>query len=175
MSDRSGVNNSAIMLSGGYLIVPGTLYFNGDYSISAWIYETSYVFFGRLLESMTQAAFSHTNTVELILSQNTYGNTYMVNVNGTSYKSCNPPAVIPLKTWTHIAYTMSGTTMTFYLNGAANYSCSGMMQTAYADRTNSYIGYNVANGNYLSSGIDSMMIFNRALTATEVSQVMNAF
>ena len=49
-SDRFGVALSALDLSTGYIQIPSGVYFNGDYTVTAWVYIRSFNAWSRIIE-----------------------------------------------------------------------------------------------------------------------------
>jgi hypothetical protein len=87
---------------------------------------------------------------------------------------------IPLNTWTHIALTRSGSTLRIYLNGAQD-PATGVDSTVYDFGTCSLlIGVDADTGctgslnGYFTGVIDEVRIHDRALSAAEIAQSMNA-
>ncbi|MES2476014.1 MAG: rhamnogalacturonan lyase B N-terminal domain-containing protein [Verrucomicrobiota bacterium] len=79
----------------------------------------------------------------------------------------------PLATgvWTHVAVTRSGTTGTLYVNGSAVGSNPAMTlaPSDLGSTTRNYIGRSQYPDPYLNGQLDEFQIFNRALSATELS------
>ena len=75
-------------------------------------------------------------------------------------------------TWLHVVATISGSTVILYQNGV---QISSSTQTVNPGTTSSavYIGADVA-GNYFPGRVSSTNIYNRVITAAEVSQNFNA-
>jgi PKD repeat protein len=76
-------------------------------------------------------------------------------------------AVLPLNTWTHLAGTYDGTTMTFYVNGVqvASRPQTGPIATSNGALS---IGGDSTSGQFWTGLIDEVRIYNRALAANEV-------
>jgi hypothetical protein len=75
-------------------------------------------------------------------------------------------------TWVHVAMTYDGTTLRFYRNGTqvATAAASGAVSaTTGALR----IGGNSPWGDYFSGMIDEVRVYNRVLTAAEITTDMN--
>ena len=84
-------------------------------------------------------------------------------------------AVSNVDTWNHYVFTFVGGTVTFYVNGVSVANTrSGETQTAIAsDDADMSIGsISEAGGFYWEGNIKNVAIWNRALTATEVQNVM---
>jgi len=78
------------------------------------------------------------------------------------------PAALPVGTWSHVATTYDGTTHRLYLNGTqvASVNRSGKIGTSPKPLR---IGGNSVFGEWFSGAIDEVRIYNRALTAAEIS------
>lgn len=79
---------------------------------------------------------------------------------------------IPVNTWSHLAVTYNGSTLRLYVNGtqAASLSASGSMLTSSLPLR---IGGNTVWTEYFSGRIDEVRVYNRALTAAEITTDMN--
>jgi hypothetical protein len=75
---------------------------------------------------------------------------------------------IPLNTWFHFAWTMSGTTGRVYLNGTLRQSQNNMVPALAIHRPYCFIGYAGGLNNRDYGGIDDIKIYNRALSDSEV-------
>jgi hypothetical protein len=78
------------------------------------------------------------------------------------------PAALPVDTWSHVAATYDGATHRLYVNGApvASVSRTGKIGTSPKPLR---IGGNSVFGEWFSGTIDEVRVYNRALTAAEVS------
>ena len=79
------------------------------------------------------------------------------------------PSPLPINTWTHLALTYNGSTLTLYRNGVAvaNSNVSGTLSPT---TLNLQIGGSQF-GEYFKGLIDEVRIYNRALTATEIQAI----
>src|SRR4030042_1749264 len=87
---------------------------------------------------------------------------YLTWDNGTEYKDTT---AISATTWTHIAVTNDGTTAKYYVNGI--YSSSDTAGLGSTNASDLRIGYDGTN--YFQGLIDSLRIYNRALSASEIA------
>ncbi len=81
------------------------------------------------------------------------------------------PSVLPLNTWTHIAQTFDGSTVTVFVNGVpvATSAITGTIQ----DTTNPLeIGSDHIYGQYFQGLIDDVRIYNIALTQSQIQSDM---
>ena len=82
------------------------------------------------------------------------------------------PAALPANTWSHLATTYDGTTHRLYVNGSqvASVSRSGKIGTSPRPLR---IGGNAVFGEWFNGTIDEVRVYNRALTAAEISADRN--
>jgi glucose/arabinose dehydrogenase/fibronectin type 3 domain-containing protein len=83
------------------------------------------------------------------------------------------PTANPVNAWTYETLTYDGTTLRLYINGTevATRATTGAIQSS----TNPlWIGGNQPYGEYFQGLIDEVRVYNRALTASEVSSDMNS-
>jgi Tfp pilus assembly protein PilE len=79
--------------------------------------------------------------------------------------------VLPSNTWLHLAGAWDGSAVTLYLNGAQIANPGGV---GHGVQGGSYIGKNGQWGSgYWDGNIGDVRIYNRALTASEISQLYN--
>lgn len=98
---------------------------------------------------------------------------FCLSINGTIYYAAKSTLNLTLNQWYHVVGTYDGTNMRLYLNGSQvdTTSISGNI-TAYS--TPVYLGVNGALGEAFKGAIDEVGIWNRTLTASEVTQLYNA-
>lgn len=82
------------------------------------------------------------------------------------------PSALPLNAWSHLASTFDGSTLRVYVNGAqvASKPFSGPIATSTGALR---IGGNAVWGEYFRGSIDEVRIYNRALSAGEITTDMN--
>jgi fibronectin type 3 domain-containing protein len=92
---------------------------------------------------------------------------------GTSTGYVTSPTANPVNTWTHLAVTYDGAAVRLYVNGGQVGSrvAGGLIQNV----TNPlWIGGNQPYGEYFNGLIDEVRVYNRALSAPEIQNDMNA-
>jgi hypothetical protein len=91
---------------------------------------------------------------------------------GTNTQWVSGNAASPLNSWTHVALTYDGTTVRLYVNGTqvATKAVTGAVQSSSSPLS---IGGNAPYGEYFKGFIDEAQVYNRALTAAEVTTAMN--
>jgi len=92
-------------------------------------------------------------------------------INNGSYRDVTGPNRLPANTWTHLVATYDGSYQRLYVNGVqvAQKAQSGQIQQSSGVLR---IGGNSVWGEYFDGYIDEVRIYNRALTATEVTTNM---
>jgi hypothetical protein len=99
-----------------------------------------------------------------------YTERFVAGVNGFTFITLNQS--VSVNNWSHIVATYDGTTLTLYRNG----SSVGTPATTTGNITNTSktLTVGVRGGNYFGGRIANAKIYNRALTATEITQNYNA-
>jgi len=87
--------------------------------------------------------------------------------NGTLHDYIESTDPGPLSTWHCVAVTMSGTTVTHYLNGASN--GSGTLSTTIGDSATDMRFGNRPDGFWLTGEAANVRLFSRALAASEIA------
>ena len=170
---QANISGSAISLNGtnGYLSLPSGIWFNGDFTVEAWVYARSYNNWSRLID-FSDGPDNY--NVYLALSDGTSGLPAMgvfTNNNGTPVLVSGSP--LPLNQWAHLAATLSGTTATIYINGKAVGSATLNIPPA-VTRTNIYIGRSAyAADSYANAIFDEIRIWDIARTQTQIQTNMN--
>jgi hypothetical protein len=91
---------------------------------------------------------------------------------GTSDTSLNGSAALALNTWSHLAMTYDGASIRLYINGVlrGTRSAAGSAAVSTGPLT---IGGNAVWGEYFAGSIDEARLYNRVLTAAEITSDMN--
>jgi glucose/arabinose dehydrogenase len=81
-------------------------------------------------------------------------------------------AALALNTWSHVAVTYDGATLSMYVNGTqvASRAQTGAIQTSTGPLT---LGGDPLYGQYFAGRIDEVRVYNRALSATDIQADMN--
>ena len=81
----------------------------------------------------------------------------------------------PSETWTHVGVTCDNSTgiLTLYFNGTNDSSHSIDCDYSHANRISVVGAYTGTSGNQFQGSLDEVMIFDRALNSTEVSNIYN--
>lgn len=120
----------------------------------------------------TAAALTGDGTSELKLEQ--YNGTHQVGFTTFGVADYNFGYTVPQNAWTHLAFVASGTQMQLYANG----SLVGTITTN-IPLPRGYIGVGYANSSakfvdYMLGNLDEIMLFNRALSVSEINAISAA-
>ena len=88
----------------------------------------------------------------------------------------NAPSALPIGQWTHIAITLSGGTGRMYVNGVqvAQNTAMTLTPSSMGNTTQNYIGKSQYDDPYLNAAVDDFQIYDRALSAAEVTALQTA-
>jgi hypothetical protein len=185
--DSSGLNNTGI-LSGAIWTTAGrfgrALSFNGvnnvvtvndaasldlttAMTLEAWVYPTATMNGWRgVIQKET------TGAIVYYLHANSSTNRPATGILVGTEKQLHGPSLVPLNTWTHLAATYDGATQRLYVNGVqvASRAQTGPMGVSGSPLR---IGGNSVWGEYFQGRIDEVRVYNRALTAAQITTDMN--
>jgi uncharacterized repeat protein (TIGR02543 family) len=195
-ADATGVNNGSLVgtppsatgkIGTAYTFAPSPNYYisianstslniqTNTITLSAWVKPTSNGV--QMIVSKISGVGTHNYPYfqyNLQLNQeSTLYPRFFLSIGGTAYFAASSSVSMNLNQWYHIAGTYDGTTMRLYLNGSqiATTAVTGNI-TSYS--TPVYIAANGAIGEKFIGTIDEVGIWNRTLTASEVSQLYNS-
>ena len=97
---------------------------------------------------------------------------YVRAVNTNQPISPQPAAALPLNTWTHVATTYDGATQRIYVNGVLAGQRAQTGNIAVGNNPLRIGGNNVFGGEFFQGLIDEVRIYNRALSAAEITTDM---
>lgn len=164
------LTGSALTLNGStqYISVPtsASLGIVGDMSMVCWLKIASYnwhMLFTKTNGGTPGPYSAYVNQVR--------GTIEFHRGNGTldAYVESTNPG--PVNLWQFVAVTMAGTMVQHYLNGAAN--GSGTISTTIADYGNAMRLGSRADGFWLGGQMANWRLYNRALSASEVAQLVS--
>jgi hypothetical protein len=135
-------------------------------TLEAWIYPTALTGWRTVLMKEVSGGMAYT----LYADTTSHANVYLKTTGGDAGQSA--PAVLPLSTWTHVAATYDTTTMRLYVNGTqvATRARTGNITTSTSPL---HIGGNTPWGEWFAGRIDEVRIYNRVLTAAQITTDMN--
>ncbi len=168
--DDSGATvtlSNALQLDGvnDYVDATDGVYFDGDFTIEAWVYPKTFASWQRIIDFGNGAA---DDNILFSFTSGTSGHPVLRVYNGSNYSSINTSNPISTNEWTHIAVTLSGTTATIYVNGSVENTSTFSYLPANVTRTNCYIGKSNWNDPYADAIYDEIRIWDIARTQTEI-------
>jgi len=92
---------------------------------------------------------------------------------GQQDREAKGTAALPLNAWSHIAMTYDGTALRVYVNGVL-VKTSNFTGNIVTSNLPLRIGGNAIWGEFFAGRIDDVRVYNRALSATEITAGMNA-
>ena len=166
VTDRFGNPNSAIYLNKGYLQVPSGVYFEGDFTITAWIQLKSYNSLSTIIDFGNSVSNDNIILgVSLISPDNLIGEIYAFDKPSTikSFGSIN------LNEWYHVALSLKANRLSIYINGKLDKSETIIYLPRAVNRIGSYIGKsNWKNVSYADAVYNDIKIYRGALTSDEI-------
>ncbi len=88
-------------------------------------------------------------------------------------QSANSGTALPTGTWTHLAVTFNGSVVTLYTNGGSPVTLSTSTAMTAGTGVLSIGGNTVRTGEWFTGSIDDMRIYNRSLSAAEITTDLN--
>ena len=154
--------------SNNYVSCPAGVYFNGNFTIEAWVYPngTSFPSWERIIDFGNGAG---SNNVLLSISYATSGAPGFY-VEGTQYQSS---INLTPNAWNHVAATLNGTTATIYVNGVSGGTSTFSTPPANVTRNDCYIGKSNWGDPYANATLDEVRIWNVARTQAQIQANMN--
>jgi len=145
-------------------------------SISAWIFPVSFGIgnsVGRIVDKSTSSLPFYGYRLNVDNSSRTLALVYncgnTVTTTGGYFNN-----LVEINKWQHFVVSHSGTTATFYKNGVSIGSSSSISSPTYSGTVNMIIGNNSASTNAFDGKIGALRIYEKALSASEVSQIYNS-
>ena len=172
--NRNKISNSAIYVNEGYIILPNGTYFDGTFTVTAWINIQKHTYLGSFLE----------------IAEDSNKNIYRFNYAGPFNPRClfsiyssstviiqhfiNSEGSLDKNNWMHFAYTVNGSSHNIYVNGSLSGTLQSTLLSSRALKTSNYIGKSVVSGMQMGSFIlDELKIFNKPLNLAEIQNDMS--
>ncbi len=153
-----------------YVQLPAAEYFDGDFTIEAWVKYEDFNYFSRIIEC---ASSSSTNVVQLFNQLNN-GKIGLGIETAGSYSDVFADVPIPLNQWTQVSATLSGNTASIYYDGV--YVGGGNLPiptNAIRDFSNLGKSENNAGEELFAGEIDELRLWDYARTESEIQSGMN--
>jgi fibronectin type 3 domain-containing protein len=170
-----GKENNSLLLdgSGDYVTLPaGLMKTINDFTIATWVRLDEVSIWSRIFDFGTD----NNNSMFLTPKTSTSGEGIRFAIKTASgYPKLSYNYTWTPNTWTHIAVTLNGNTATMYINGEAVASSTEFTKRPLdlGNTTNNYLGKGQnAPDPYLKGFIDEFKIYNRALSETEISDMV---
>ena len=141
----------------------------GDYTVSTWVNPASNTSWQRVFDIGASSSAS----MFLTISDGTELRFAITTGNGAGGEQrLNSSAkLLPLNQWSLVTVTVAGTTGTMYVNGqvVATNTAMTLHPSTFGQSTKNYIGKSQYSDPALNGSVDDFNIYNRALSATEVT------
>lgn len=172
-SNRIPALYSGYVPSSGYFVAPRDVYFNGDFTLTVWVYAESIENWARLIDFGNG---SPRDNVEISLSTRQSGFLGMVVFNDDQYPDYSDSTeAFPLRTWVHLAAVLKNTTVRVFINASFFYQ-SNQNRPRNVLRATNYIGKSNWDWHSLANAkFRSLKIFNKPLSSTEVLKDFNYY
>ena len=171
----NSANGGSIVFDGtnDYVGLPAnTLAFGtGQFSIEAWVYASSFVTNSHIFSSQSS---NLSGFINIGYNVTPYTGFLVSDFNGSTRIITTNNNVVSLNTWYHVVgLRNSSNQYVMYVNGVA--STTNNTSTTSLTAADPRIGVNPATNSEIWNGrISNLKLYNRALTATEVTQNFNA-
>lgn len=182
-TDRYGKSNAAYNFdgaTGSYIRIPADSFPANDRTISLWFNVPTVANRPVLLGYGGEAALGYGTSYLMGLNIEGLG-TYESQAHYRSNKIDYAYATEPLNQWIHWTVTISGSTITMYINGKEVMSNSAFTYSTYTQGRDLVFGvmpyadgiapYTDVNGGYTQGKLDDIGIWNRALTPCEIQDL----
>ena len=174
-----GETSNALALGGGYATLPGafatSLQSITNFTISGWVRLTSIGNWARLFD------FGTGTNVYMFLAPadgNGYVRFAITTGGGGAEQQLTTTTTLATNTWTFLAVTLSGTTGTLYINGAAAKTNSSMTlnPSSLGNTSQDYLGKSQHGGDpTLQGSLDDVRIYNVGFSASQVTQLYDSY
>ncbi|GAB3831303.1 beta-L-arabinofuranosidase domain-containing protein [Dactylosporangium cerinum] len=167
----TGRTGSAVNLNGsnGYVALPsGILSGATNFSVALWVRVDVLANWARVFD------FGSGTGVNMFLTARSGSGTARFAITATGAggeQRIDAPTALPAGAWTHVAVTRNGNLGVLYVNGAEVARNTGLTLSPanLGATTQNWVGRSQYADPYLDGAVDSLRIYSRALTATEVA------
>lgn len=174
--DQFGSSKGSIMTTNSttYWQAPSGIYFSGDFTAMGWIKIHSCVINARFFDfgNGEQADNVFMSIGYYPSRPNCYPYGQVLNQNVSSPYN-NLSTQLTIDQWTHLAMTLSGTTLTTYLNAGNQQSVVALLIRSVVRSLNFFGKSNWASDPYSNAEYDEIKFYNRSLGQTEIANDMN--
>jgi len=146
----------------------------GDFSIDAWVYPTGIGSYGEGIAG--RLASDNSSGWGLAIQGSMYGTAGKLNFMGNnSWVGQSADTILP-NTWTHVAITRSGNSVTYYINGSpsGSFTFTGNLNNSLAMAIGDMYPSWPGSVWRFNGHIDEAEFFNRALSTSEIQKIYNA-
>lgn len=173
--DKFGNINGSIFLNNGYYQVPSGIYFDGSFSILAWVKLNSKVS-GMKLIDFSNGNGVNTVAIQLIDPVNKTVPSFISNTN-MGNTAVTTSFTFNMSQWYHVAGVMDGLNAYLYVDGSLVGSTTGPALVPAVNRTQCYFGRSsyYPGDKDANAYFDEIKIYNRALSLTDIQNDINMF
>ena len=167
-TDRFGNANSALALNGGWTQVPSGIYFDTpEFTISVWVLPQDVEPSSSILDFGNGAGIDNVLFgFSLSDTQKPYVCLFPTNFASDTVK-------LKIGEWQFLVASFDGNNLKIYMNGQIIMDIATKYTFPLVTRNNCYIGRNNWNDGPSKSFLDDLRFYNKALTQSEISQLMN--
>ena len=178
-TDRDGITDSALLLDGidDYVALPNEANFDlTEFTIYAIINVTDYTDRRAVLSKGTSTGFGNYTTFinEEALTSVAGKANYVHSTLSGNWSSLVTTTAVPTGSFIHIAVTLTSSQFKSYLNGVVDRTVLNPPAPVLNDNV-VQIGAHTVFGFYFKGAIDEVLIYNDALSDTEISDLFNSF
>lgn len=154
-----------------HVTVPSGVWFDGDFTVEAWVYPRNFNNQERVLDFGNGA---QADNIAMGLSSMNSGRPFIDIFRGASAQGVVATNPLPSATWSHVAYVLSGTSARIYVNGVEVASGTVHVPRAVA-RTSNFIGASNWSGDgHTDAMLDDVRIWSTARTPEQVRAGMTS-